>query len=286
MLGARYANQWMNASTTTENSSTHDHFLANEQGLIWHQTSNLEFYLRRDTDYRFINGKEKLWGANGNINNVQMQTGISYETGLKWHQGVNKFEFGIYRLDLNNEITYTPDTNNGFGTVSNLPPTRRIGLNIYDQASLSKNLILNTQASLVRARVSSGTYAGKQVPAVSPISAGLGLTYTWPKDWSFNIMENYYSSSYPANDLDNKGTDQNGSKVPGYFLTDLNIRKKWEKLTINLSIKNLFNKNYARYSLYSPAMYTSDHQQIQGARTTYYPADGITALFTIEYNWA
>ncbi|WP_230384596.1 TonB-dependent receptor [Piscirickettsia salmonis] len=275
ILGARYANQWMNANTTVENSSTHNHFFANEQGLVWQQTSELEFYLRRDTNYRFVNGKDRLWApTTTEINPVQMQTGISYETGLKWHHGAHKFELGLYRLDLNNELTYDPNAG-PFGSISNLPPTRRIGLDLYNQLPINDRLTLNTQASLVRARFSSGNYSGKQIPAVSPVSTSLGLTYQWPKNWSFNIIENHYSSFYAVNDLANQAP-----KMAGYFTTDINFRKTWHKLAMNLSIKNLLNKHYTRYALYSPTI-----PGISPASLTYYPADGITALFTMEYNW-
>lgn len=272
ILGTRYAKQWFNTETKTSPSmDTNDHVFVHEEGLSWQPKSNLSFYIRRDTNYRFINGKEKIW-TDDSITTLKTQTGVSLETGLNWHDQINQFKLGLYELDLDNEIAYNPNVG-AFGSISNLPPTRRIGLDLYELHQLNKHLTLGFQSNLVKPTFRSGAYKGKQIPSVSEINTGVAATVKIPQNWVGTLVENFHSKSYASNDLANAGP-----QMPSYFMTNFNIQKRWNRLTANLSVDNVFNKKFPRYAEYYPP-----NQFNPSAETRYYPSNGITFLFTLEY---
>ena len=272
ILGTRFAKQWFNTETKTSPSmDTNDHVFVNEEGLSWQPKPNLSFYVRRDTNYRLINGKEKIW-TDDSITTLKTQTGVSLETGLNWHNDLNQFKLGLYELDLDNEIAYNPNVG-AFGSISNLPPTRRIGLDLYELHQVNRHLTLGFQSNLVKPTFRSGAFKGKQIPSVSEINSGVAATVKIPQNWVGTIVENFHSKSYASNDLENAGP-----QMPSYFMTNFNVQKRWNRLTANLSVDNVFNKKFPRYAEYYPP-----NQFNPSAETRYYPSNGITFLFTLEY---
>lgn len=264
VLGTRYANQEIHADP---NGSQNASVPVNEEGLIWHLKQEWQLFLRRDTNYRLVKANEAVWTLN-TIQNLQTQTGVSYETGAKWQGDENNANVDIFILNIHNEIAYdpTPTSNAPYGTMANLPPTQRIGLDFAGNSKLSQHIHLNLQSSAVDPRFSSGQYKGKMVPSVSALNSSAGLTYERKKSWSMNVNENYHSAFYSAFDLKNQG-----AMMPGYFLTNLNFIKQWRKCELNLEIDNLFNKHYVRFAEFN-AINDID----------YFPSSGISVLAKLE----
>ncbi|MCP4474151.1 MAG: TonB-dependent receptor [Gammaproteobacteria bacterium] len=245
ILAGRYAKQWVNAESKTQpDSSDQSGVLVNGQGLVWQTTPQLKFYLRRDTNYRFAKGNEKIW-VDSNVKSLKTQTGTSYESGFSWHKAHNLLSLGGYWLDLNNELAYDtkPVAGGPFGSLTNLPPTRRLGVDMISNISMNSQTAVNLQLNAVQATFRSGDYQGNTIPDVSPLSTGIGLTYHNQRQWTTYISEIYHSAFYAADDLSNQG-----DRMPGYFLTNVNLRKQWQRLTFNLQVDNLFNKHYVRYA--------------------------------------
>lgn len=270
ILGARYAQQWVTAepqhNLILQSSSG---VPVNDEGIVWSFHPHWQFYLRRDTNYRFAKANEIVWVTN-NVYELQTQTGVSYQTGVKWQHNHDIFSFDVYQLDLNNEIAYDPTrtAEAPFGRMYNLPPTRRIGSDIAGNFALQKHFNLNLQTSIVNPYFTSGIYSGKQVPSVSPVNSSVSLTYQPQHKWYINVSEVYHSAFYAANDLSNQG-----DKMPGYFLTNLNWHYAWPRISADLMINNLFNTHYVSYATYSGP----PNPQIE-----YFPADGISVLLNLS----
>lgn len=270
IIGARYAYQGMSASPNPLlNINTTSNVPVNEEGLVWHINPRWKLYLRHDSNYRFASANEKVW-VPSNVTNLKTQTGNSYETGLHWDQNNNVFSLGFYWLDLDNEIAYDPipTTDAPFGKVTNLPPTRRLGVDASDTIQLNTFVSLNGQVSVVDAYFRSGNYASNNVPGVSLVNASVNVTYAQLRDWSVSIGEVYHSSFYAAYDLLNAG-----DKMPGYFITNFNVVKEWRIFEANLEVNNLLNKHYVRFAQYNVGPPPS---------ILYYPSDGISVLFRLS----
>ena len=268
ILGARFADQSLNAAPAgSGNISTNNPVFVNEQGFILHLKNAWDLFLRRDTNYRYVKADEAVWTPT-NAQTLQTQTGTSYETGATWQQNQNSFSGDIFILNLNNEIAYdpTPTAAAPFGTMANLPPTQRIGLDLAGNFALTPQWILNLQSSLVDPTFSSGVYSGNTVPSVSAFNSSLGLTYEREHNWSVNVNENYHSPFYAAFDLQNQG-----AMMPGYFLTNVNFTKEWRVFNFDLEINNLFNTYYVRFAEFDGP-----------GDILYYSSNGISVLAKLE----
>lgn len=268
ILGARFADQNLNSMPAgSANISTNNPIFVNEEGFILHLKNAWQLFLRRDLNYRFVKADEAVWTPT-NASTLQTQTGTAYEAGATWQQSQNSFSSDIFILNLNNEIAYDPAPTAAapFGTMANLPPTQRIGLDLAGNFALTQRWVLNLQNSLVDPTFSSGAYSGNTVPSVSVFNSSLGLTYEREHNWSVNVNENYHSPFYAAFDLQNQGP-----MMPGYFLTNLNFTKQWRIFNFDLELDNLFNTYYVRFAEFDGP-----------GDILYYPSNGISVLAKLE----
>ena len=265
-IGGRYATQDLDINREGFTVSNQKHAVwVNNEGLVININHNFDWYLRRDTNYRFVDGKDELWvdPSDWQSDILKTQTGTSYESGLRFQYKSNNLNLSAYRLQLHNELAYSilPMP---YGQMSNLPPTLRQGVSIIDNAKINKIFNLNLQFNYVDPRITSGQFNNKIIPTVSEFSNGIALTTKLNKHWTAIINTQYHSAFYPADDLNNVGV-----KMPGYYLTNINLQRHCKNYTFNLQVDNVFNKHYVRYAQF----FADDPSRIQ-----YYPADGISVL--------
>lgn len=273
-LGGRLAKQ--NLSAKTRSLSTrqkdHSHVFVNEQGLEWQANPNLKLYLRRDMNYRFAKANEKIW-VNSNITNLKTQTGVSYETGVNWQLAKQDVRLMLYRLDLDNEIAFDPQPTGDapFGKMYNLPPTTRTGVDFSLSRELKPNRLKGIfQLSYVDAYFRKGLYKNNQIPMVSPVKASLTLDLAALYGLNFSFTEVYNDAFYPAYDLMNQG-----SKMPAYWISNINIVKRFKTCALSLQVNNVFDKHFTRFaSFYSG----------KPATVIYYPDDGLNLLLKLDVN--
>ncbi len=270
IIGSGYAHQSIEAlPTPSQLRNAHSDVLVDHEGLLWQFHHNGQFYLRRDTNYRFAKADEKIWMP-GNVGHLKTQIGEAYEAGIQWHYPSHSLLLNLYRLDLNNEIAFNPQPTPEapFGNIYNLPPTRRLGIDAATQIVINRYLNLNIQLSAVDAFFTSGPNQGKHIPTVSAVHGSISISFHSKHHWSLNLSESYHSPWYAAYDLSNKG-----NKMPSYFLTNLHLQKQWHTIGLGLQINNLFNTHYPRFAQYVPA-----HPSF----IEFYPAEGINILINMN----
>ena len=272
--GARAALQYVRTRPNSSRYSDHNSVAVSTIGLDWKFNPHTDFTLRRAGDFRFPDAKEQMWTPTSAIS-LKVQRGVSYEAAIDWRDQLKEAKVSVYDLELKNELALNPKPTNGspFPLMSNLPPTRRLGLDTFLQAPLLKSLLINFQAALVRARFKSGQYQGEQVPSVSPIHASTALEYRHD-GWHVTVNESYAARYYAANDLSNVST-----KMPAIWLTNLTVQKEINKITFGLSINNLFDRRYARYAYYLPAFGALPSE------VDYYKADGLSVLANVSVSF-
>ncbi|MBV53341.1 MAG: hypothetical protein CL816_04660 [Coxiellaceae bacterium] len=265
-VGARGAWQGIGAtSSTNDHLYQHNTAFVNEQSLYWKPKSAWRFFLRRDMNFRMPKGKEEVWSADGTVHELSVQTGIAYEAGFNWKCNNDAIRLAVFHLDIDNELAYTlfplP-----YGEVTNLPPTRRVGIDLSAERVLSDGLSSSVEMSWVNPTIRSGEYEGNQIPGVSPFNGGVAVTYGALPRWNMTVMESYHSSFYASDDFNNTG-----DKMPDYWLTNARWQKQWNTTTLTLRADNLLDKHYVRYG-----QYYSD------GSIRYYAADGFMMLATMK----
>lgn len=265
-IDGRYAAQGLDINRKGFAVSNQKHAVwVNNEGIVVNFNHNLYWYLRRDTNYRFVDGKDELWVDPGDwqSNILKTQTGTSYESGLHIQYKNNNLNLSAYRLQLHNELAYSilPMP---YGQMSNIPHTLRQGVAIVDNAKINRMFNLNLQFNYVDPRITSVQFNNKIIPTVSEFSNGIALTTKLNKHWAAIVNTQYHGAFYPADDLNNVGV-----KMPGYYLTNINLQRHCRNYIFNLQVGNVFNKHYVRYAQF----FVNDPARIQ-----YYPADGINVL--------
>lgn len=243
-----------------------------EQGLLYHPNDTMSFYLRRDGNFSFPKANEQTW-VPSNETALNVQKGVSYETGTTLKTDKQKTQVSLYRLDLTNEIAFNPaqtDTQ-PFGAYNNLDATRRYGITLTESFAVTSKAMLDGQINYVDARFASGAYSGNLVPAVPAINGNVGLNYAFTDHWQTRYSWLYTGTRYASDDVENIGP-----KLSSYWLNDMAIQYLGLMQSVNLSFEvlNIFNQTYAAYAYYNSFT----------AENVYYPAVGRNYLFTMKVN--
>jgi len=271
-LGLRYANQYLDADPTpTIHTTKNSNATVSTEGLTWHIAPSFSWYARRAGSFLFAKGNEQMWTDSPTLP-LETQTGVSYETGINWQQpNHSELKVSLYQLDINHEISMFTPVDSPFPIMSNLPPTRRLGVDALEKFHINTQLELLIQGTLVSPRFRSGEYDGKQIPSVSPLSASTGLSYQSTQNWNLFLNESYNSSYYADGDFDNTGPKQ-----AGYFLTNLNMTKTYHQAILGLAINNLLNQHFASYAY----AYGNNPTQVN-----YYMGDGLSILGSLTLSF-
>lgn len=270
IIGARKAWQFNHALDRDLKQSSLNQVGVTEQGIIYHPTQTISFFLRRDGNFSFPKANEQTWLAS-NSTSLQVQTGTSYETGLQYQIETLQLQFSLYHLQLHNEIAFNPTQTEQqpFGAFTNYDKTIRQGLSFLERYQITDHLAFNSQLNYVRARFSSGKFSGKTIPAVPAVTANVGLDYSWNEKWSAQYNLLYTGSRYASDDVENIS-----KRMAPYWLHDIALQYQQKYFIMIASIKNVFNTHYANY-----VFYDSVTQQ-----NTYYSAIGRSFSLTLKVN--
>lgn len=268
-LGGR--NAWQNNQVEEfigQQVSSLDRVFVTEEGLSFHPLPALQFYLRRDGNFRFAKANEQTWLPSG-VQSLKKQTGVSYEAGTEWVTSQQKMQISLYELLLQNEIAFNSaeDPSSLIGTYDNFPRTRRLGFTMTEEVKLTEKWRVNGQFNYVNARFMDGDYAGNVIPAVPVMNANAGVNYKFIPDWNLQYTAVYNGVAYPSQDVENVG-----EKSPGYWLNNIALQYIKKDYNVSFETLNFFNKTYSVYTLYNTFSRTN----------SYYPGAGRSYLFTVK----
>lgn len=262
-IGSRLAQQRNQTSQSYTNQ-----VWVNELGVAYKLNDALEFYLRRDTNFRFPKANEMLWLAEG-VARLHAQTGRSYEGGLKLRREQFRAQLSLYQLALHNEIAFNPTKTleNPVGSFQNYSNTLRQGVTLTEDWRLTPKWNIDSQINYVNARFQSGLLSGKSIPAVPALNANAGLSYFWSEAWRAKYTALYTGSRYASLDRFNKG-----QKQPGYWLSLISLQYKPKWWVASFEVINLFNQKYTTATVYNT----------QARDITYYPGSGREYQLTVK----
>lgn len=267
-LGGRYA-QNRNDLQAEPGLSNENRVSVMTTGLRYQWTPELQWYVRRDGNFRFPKADEDLFTPT-NVHGLQAQTGVSYETGILFQQAKWQANLQLFELDLKNEISFDPTqlAVQPWGANRNLDPTRRRGAMLANDYTMTKKWRFGWAYTRLDPRFRSGLYQGNQIPFVAKNSFQIHQNYQILPDWNFYSEAVYTGSRYPYNDVSNQGP-----KLSPVILINLSSRYRIQSWYLEVRINNLTNHFYN-------AMSTVSYGQIYD-----YPAAGRNYWVSLGYDF-
>ena len=217
-------------------------------GLSWQATGQTRLFIKREDVLRWANVDENAFVSPG-VTYLKPQTGVSWESGVEWGDGQQRYQASLYRLDLHDELMYDPlavGPNSPFGFDGaniNLDKTRRQGLLLEGQRQLSERLSLNGQYSFTDSEYRDGNFEGNEVPWVARHTASAALNYQLLQGLSSYLEVVYTGSRYPVSDEANSD-----SKLGGYTLYNAALKYDYQQFTGKLRVNNLTGKRYDAFA--------------------------------------
>ncbi len=233
--------------------------------------------------YRFANIDEIYETSTTFTNQFQFlrpQTAQHHELGTEWRQAGKWLRAALFQIDVEDEIhldAFTTGTGN-----TNLPPSRRRGLELEGKWQATRALSLLGAYTYIDAEFLSGVLpgaagtqrnvniAGKTVPLVPRHKLNLGASWAMTGNTRLSAMLTYTGEQF----MDNDEANTLGVKIPAYTVVDLKLSHRQGDWTFSAVVNNLFDREYYNYAVRS---------QFVADRYNAYPLPERNAGITAEY---
>lgn len=231
-------------------------------GVNWQIDEQLRAFLKREDVLRWANVDENGF-VGPDVDFLKPQTGTSWESGLEWQDGVQRYQATLYRLDLTDELMYDPLAAGPFGSLGaniNLDKTRRDGLLLEAERQLTHRLSVGGQYSFTDSEYRDGNFKGNEVPWVSRHSASAHVGYLILPGLKGYLESEYTGSRYLSSD--------NAHAMPragGYTLFNAALSYDYQQFTSKLRVNNLTGKRYDSFAVYTnrKAFYPAPEEDVQ-----------------------
>jgi iron complex outermembrane receptor protein len=188
----------------------------------------------------------------------------------------------FFNIDVTDEI-HLDVFSTGIGN-TNLPPSRRRGLELEAQQALGRTLQLTGNYTYTEAKFLEGVLpggpltqpsvviAGKTVPLVSRHKLNAGASWAVASRTRLNALVTYVSSQF----MDNDEGNTLGVKIPAYMVADLKLVWQERGWRVSAAVNNLLNEKYYNYAVRS---------QFVADRYNAYPLPERNFTMTAEYTF-
>jgi iron complex outermembrane receptor protein len=205
-------------------------------GFNFTPNADLRLFVRLDQNYRFATVDEHTNVVYGQPVGIENQTGTSYEAGVKWSRPNLRTLLLLYRLDLENEISYDAT---GFVN-TNLEETRRKGVTLESSWQAHPALTLSGSFSYTDPTITDGAFKGNRIPLVAARSAKLSGDWQFSPQWSLMGEVLFTSERIVGSDYNNAL-----SRLAGFGVTNVSAHCRRGPWHLTLRVDNLFDKAYA-----------------------------------------
>lgn len=235
-------------------------------GLNWQISTQWRAFVKREDVLRWANVDENGF-VSPTVDFLKPQTGVSWESGVEWQDGGQRYQATLYRLDLNDELMYDPLAAGPFGSPGaniNLDKTRRDGLLLEGERQLSERLSVGGQYSFTDSEYRDGNYQGNEVPWVSRHSASAHISYLILPGLTGYLESVYTGARHLASD-DAQALPREG----GYTLFNAALRYEYRQFNARLRVNNLTGKRYDSFATYASwvpggkALYAAPEEDVQ-----------------------
>ncbi len=243
-------------------------------GLAMKVNDSWRVLVRADQNYRFAKVDEFLQPAfTPAFTPVRLETqkGLSLESGIEWVRGGNSAKLVVYRLNLENEIAFDPVN---FANI-NLDDTRRRGIITSGYWKMTRRLGFSASYTYTDAEVSSGAFAGKEIPFVAKHSGLLSTDYAVSEAWQIYGELIAISDRVFSGDFDNVLT----SKLPGYGVLNFKAEYNINDFSFSGRVNNVLNKKYSDVGQLGMDPVTF------GPKAAFFPSPEINFLLTAAWKF-
>ncbi|HSC95673.1 MAG TPA: TonB-dependent receptor [Burkholderiales bacterium] len=234
---------------------------------------------RLGRSYRFANVDEIYEFAPTFTREFQFlkpQTAVSYEASLERRTGTSALRATLFQIDVEDEI-HLDVFSTGIGN-TNLPPSRRRGLELEARHALGSALRLTGSYAYTVAEFREGAFAqggvviaGKTVPLVPRHKLNAGASWDVAPRTRLDALATYVGSQYMDNDQGNTGV-----KIPAYTVADLKLTWEDRGWRLAAAVNNMFGERYYNYAVRS---------QFVADRYNAYPLPERSYTMTAEYTF-
>lgn len=254
-----------------------------ELGLRHQLDGGLSLRGKVGRSFRFANVDEIYESGPTYANQFQFlrpQTANGVELGLESKGLTSGWRSSVFDTKVHDEIHLDPFST-GVGN-TNLPPSRRRGLELDGHWQVLPHLDLRAAYTYTEARFLSGVLPGsaftqtnvniasKHVPLVPDHKLDLGASWSLAEATSLNGALHYVSSQFMENDEANTL----GAKIPAYTVADLKLLHHVGEWELSAAINNLFDRRYYNYAVSS---------QFTAGKYNAYPLPGRTFWLGLSY---
>lgn len=254
-----------------------------ELGLRQSLNAQWDLFGRQGRSFRFVNAEEiyendAFFSPQFQI--LRPQHARTTEAGVEWHRAGHALHAALFRSDVSDEIHLDPFTT-GVGN-TNLPPSRRQGLELSGRWHASPALSLTAGYAYTDARFVDGvlpgspfaigtdlSVAGREVPLVPRHKLNVGAAW----ELAPRTLLSGALSAQSSQVLDNDEPNTLDRRIPSFATLDLKLAQSQSWGRLSMAINNVFNQHYYTYAVRSA--FTPD-------RIAVYPLPGRTIGFTAE----
>ena len=188
---------------------------------------------------------------------LKPQTAETYEASLERRTARGALRATLFQIDVEDEI-HLDVYSTGIGN-TNLPPSRRRGLELEAQQAAGNALRLTGSYTYTDAEFREGVLpgsaftqqnvviAGKTVPLVPRHKLNAGAAWDFAPKTRLSALVTYVGSQYMDNDQGNTGV-----KIPAYTVADLKLAREDRGWRLAAAVNNLFGEKYYNYAVRSP----------------------------------
>lgn len=193
---------------------------------------------------------------------LKPQTAETSEISIEQKFNPGNLRLALFQMEVQNEIHLDPFSA-GVGN-TNLPPSRRQGLELDTKWQALKTVALGAGYTYTRAKFLDGVFpgnpgigtnisiGGKTVPLVPQQKLNLKASWEITSQTRFSGMLSHVSKQY----MDNDEANDLGSSIPAYTVADIKLAHQSGPWNMSAAVSNLFNRKYFSYAARSN--FTSD----------------------------
>jgi iron complex outermembrane receptor protein len=254
-----------------------------ELGLRQAFTTQWAAFVRAGRSFRFVNAEEMYENDAFFAPQFQVlrpQHARTHEGGVEWRAAGHALRAALFRSDVSDEIHLDPFTT-GVGN-TNLPPSRRQGLELDGKAQATKTITVNGGYAYTEAKFQEGTLqgspfaigtdmplAGRTVPLVPRHKLNLGAAW----DLAARARLSAAFTAVSEQVMDNDEPNTLSRRIPAYYVVDLKLAQSYGWGRLAATINNLFDEKYYTYAVRSA--FTPDRYSV-------YPLPERTFGLTLE----
>jgi iron complex outermembrane receptor protein len=235
-VGLRHAAVSNDIDNNSESIDIDDDLTVGSAGLAFEPAPGWRWFARWDQNFRFAKVDEHTNVISGQPAGLDTQTGDSYEFGLRLHRGTFSGMAMVYRLALDDEISFDSST---FFNV-NLDRTRRSG-GLLDWAwEPLRDWGVGGSYTYVDPQITAGPFAGNRLPLVPRHSGRLYLNYGAASGLGLYGEALWVGERVLGGDFDNRF-----DALGGYAVVNLVGRYDAGPWRLTLRVNNVLDKRYS-----------------------------------------